>query len=119
MPTKQLDIAVTGTPIVTPDSQRTVLTLFNLDNANIIYFSDEDGKAVTEMAPVFPETFISLERVNGEEPQKAFYGRTAVQSRLAVMESYGEIPSDPGVPPEPNPQEPFSKVDAPLMRRSY
>lgn len=117
MPTKQVVIAVLGTTIVTPDAQRTVITFFNLDNANIIYVSDEPGKAITEMVPVFPETFISLERVNGEEPQKAWFGRTAVQSTLAVLESYGEIPQDPGKKPEPHPQDPYSILDAPLMRR--
>ncbi|GAH06987.1 unnamed protein product, partial [marine sediment metagenome] len=95
---------------------RTVISFFNMDNANIIYVSDEAGQAIADMIPVFPETFISLERVNGEEPQKAWYGRTAVQSDLRVLESYGCIPSDPGVPQEPNPQEPYSPIDAPLMR---
>lgn len=115
MPTKQVVIAVGGTKIVDPDSQRTCLTLFNTDNANIIYFTDEPGKAVGDMCPVFPETFISLERNAGEEPQKAWYGRTAVQSTLAVLESFGEIaPVQPDT--EPNPQEPFSPLDAPKMK---
>lgn len=114
MPTKQLTIAVLGTTIVLPDKDRTCLTLFNLDNANIIYFSDEPGQAITGMTPVFPETFISLERNSGEEPQKAWYGRTAVASILGVLESYGEIaPVQPST--EPNPQEPFSPLDAPKM----
>ena len=96
--------------------QRTVLTLANLDNANIIYVSDEPGKKVTEMYPIFPETFISLPKMQGEEPQKTGYGRTAVASTLAVLESFGDIsklePSE-----EPDPQQPFHPHDAPRMRR--
>jgi len=116
MPTKQLTIATTGTQIVDQNPQRTVLTLANLDNANIIYVSDEPSKAITEMYPIFPETFISLPKIQGEEPHKAWYGRTAVASILSVLESFGDI-SQPDPSTEPNPQEPFHPKDAPRMRR--
>ena len=95
--------------------QRTVLTLANLDNANTIYVSDEPGKKVTEMYPIFPETFISLPRRHGEEAQKAWYGRTAVASTLAVLESFGDI-SQPAPDVEPDPQQPYHPQDAPRMR---
>jgi len=116
MPTKQLLIAVLGIQIVDQNPQRTVLTLANLDNANIIYVSDQPGKAITEMYPIFPETFISLPKIQGEEPQKAWYGRTAVASILAVLESFGDI-SQPEPDTEPDPQQPFHPQDAPKMRR--
>ena len=96
--------------------QRTVLTLANLDITNIIYVSDEPGRKVTEMYPIFTETFISLPRIQGEEPQKAWYGRTAVASRLAVLESFGDI-SQPEPDTEPDPQQPYHPQDAPKMRR--
>ena len=98
------------------NSQRTVLTLANLSNANIIYVSDEPGRAITEMYPIFPETFISLPKIQGEEPQKAWYGRTAVASILAVLESFGDI-SQPDPSEEPDPQQPYFPQDAPKMRR--
>jgi len=101
---------------VDPNSQRTVLTLANLDVVDIIYVSDEPGKKVTEMYPIFPETFISLPRIQGEEPQKAWYGRTAVASTLAVLESFGDI-SQPEPSEEPDPQQPYHPQDAPRMRR--
>jgi len=116
MPTKQLLIAVLGTKIVDQNPQRTVLTLANLSNANIIYVSDEPGRKVTEMYPIFPETFISLPRIQGEEPHKAWHGRTAVASTLAVLESFGDI-SQPEPDMEPDPQQPYHPLDAPRMRR--
>jgi len=116
MPTKQITILVAGIQIVDQNPQRTVLTLANLDNANIIYVSDDIGKVITEMYPIFPETFISLPKIQGEEPQKAWYGRTAVASRLAVLESFGDI-SQPEPSEEPDPQQPYHPQDAPKMRR--
>lgn len=96
--------------------QRTVLTLANLDPGNIIYVSDEPGRKVTEMYPIFPETFISLPKIQGEEPQKAWYGRTAVASILGVLESFGDI-TQPDPSEEPDPQQPYHPQDAPKMRR--
>ena len=116
MPTKQILIVTAGIQIVDQNPQRTVLTLANLDNANIIYVSDEPGRKVTEMYPIFPETFISLPRIQGEEPHKAWYGRTAVASTLAVLESFGDI-SQPEPSHEPDPQQPYHPQDAPKMRR--
>ena len=96
--------------------QRTVLSLANLSNVNIIYVSDSPGKAVNEMWPIFPETFISLPKMQGEEPHKAWYGRTAVASILGVLESFGDIAQlEPSG--EPDPQQPFHPQDAPKMRR--
>jgi len=100
---------------VDQNPQRTVLTLANLSNANIIYVSDEPGRAVADMYPIFPETFISLPKIQGEEPHKAWYGRTAIASILAVLESFGDI-SQPEPSYEPDPQQPFHPQDAPLMR---
>jgi len=116
MPTKQILITVAGIQIVDQNPQRTVLTLANLDVVDIIYVSDEPGRAITEMYPIFPETFISLPRIQGEEPQKAWYGRTAVASTLAVLESFGDI-SQPEPSEEPDPQQPYHPQDAPKMRR--
>lgn len=116
MPTKRVVVATTGTQIVDQNPERTVLTLANEDAANIIYVSDEPQKAVADMYPIFPETFISLPRSHGEEPHKAWYGRTAVQSTLKVLESFGEI-SELEPSEEPDPQQPYHPQDAPRMRR--
>jgi len=89
MPTKQIPILTTGTIIVESNPQRTVLTLANLDSANIIYVSDEPGMTTGDGYPIFPETFISLPKIQGEEPQKKWYGIVAVNSTLATISPPG------------------------------
>jgi len=116
MPTKQVPILTTETIIVNANPQRTVLTLANLSSANIIYVSDEPGMTTGDGYPIFPETFISLPKIQGEEPQKKWYGIVAVNSTLAVLESFGDI-TQPGPSEEPDPQQPYHPQDAPKMRR--
>jgi len=116
MPTKQVTIGTTETPIVEANPQRTVLTLANMDVVDTIYVSDEPGVTTGRGYPIFPETFISLPKIQGEEPQKKWYGITAVASDLAVLESFGDI-SQPEPDTEPDPQQPFHPQDAPRMRR--
>lgn len=117
MPTKQILIGTGETAIVDQNPQRTVLTLANLSVTNIVYVSDEPGITTGRGFPIFPETFISLPKIQGEEPQKKWVGITAVASTLAVLESFGDI-SQPEPDTEPDPQQPYHPQDAPRMRRS-
>jgi len=120
MPTKQVALTATPQKIVDADAQRTVLTISNKLATNNAYISDDRGAGITDANgyPVFPETYISLERKQGDEPQKAWWGVcTAAQTTtIAILESYGEI-VEPVPVVEPHPQQPYHPQDAPPMRR--
>jgi len=120
MPTKQVALSGTAKRIVNADHQRTVLTISNKLGTNIAFISDDKGTGITDNNgyPVFPETFISLERKQGDEPQKAWFGVCAAgeTTTVAILESYGDIVL-PVPKEEPSPQEPYHPTDAPLMER--
>ena len=115
-------MSLTATPkkIVDANSQRTVLTLSNKLGTNIAFVSDDQGAGLTDLNgyPIFPETFISLERKQGDEPQKAWYGACegGKTTTVAVLEAFGDIVI-PVPKEEPHPQEPYHPTDAPLMGR--
>lgn len=101
---EQASIGTSETPIVPRDEQRTVLNLANLDTDNIIYISDEPGVTTSSGFPIFPRMVVSLMRVLGDEPEKAYHGIAAVASTLASWSQYGDVPVTPDV--EEDPQQP-------------
>jgi len=119
MPTKQVALTATPKKIVKADPQRTVLTISNKLDANIAFISDDRGSGITDSNgyPIFPETHLSFERKQGDEPQKAWWGVCAAgeTTRIAILEAYGEI-VQPVPAEEPSPQEPYHPKDAPRMR---
>lgn len=120
MPTEQVALTATPIKIVDADPQRTTLTIANIDTVNTAYISDDKGSGIlsTNGYPIFPETYISLERKQGEEPQKTWWGvcEAGKTATVGVLEGYGEI-VEPEPSPEPSPQEPYHPKDAPRMRR--
>jgi len=119
MPTKQVPFTDAPIKIVDADAQRTVLSLANKLGTNIGFVSDDRGDGLTDLNgyPIFPETYISLERKQGDEPQKAWYGvcEAGKTTIIAVIEAYGDI-VEPVPEVEPHPQQPFHPKDAPRMR---
>jgi len=116
MPTRQVTLTGTAAKIVDPNPQRTSLSFANRDDTDPGYISDDQKSGITRdnSWPIFAETFISLVRLQGDEPEKSYWGiceggKTVV---LAIMEQFGDV----GAPPEYDPQAPYQPTDAPKMR---
>jgi len=118
MPTYQKTLTGTAQKICEANKDRTALTIANMDDTDIAHISDDQGSGIkrTNSYPIFGETYISLERP-ADQPELAYYGiceggKTVV---IAILEGYGKIV--PTLAEPPTPQDPFSPLDAPPMRR--
>jgi len=118
MPTRVLSVG-TAEHTIDPNPQRTVLVIQNLDTTltDYLYVSDEPGRAaVTGTRIAAGGGSITLRRVHGEEPEKAWHIiATTATTPVRVMELFGT----PWItePEEPSPQEPYAPKDAPIMRK--
>lgn len=110
----QKSIGTSQTDIVNYDEHRSVLNLANLDRVNIIYVSDETGVTTSNGFPIFPRMVVSLIKLLGDEPEKAYYGVASVASTLAHWSQYGDVPVTPDV--EEDPQAPPGGIQAVIER---
>lgn len=72
MPVKLISVSTVELDLVPYDSDRTAIGVANNHDSGVLFISDEKGKGI-EGFPVFPKSYLSIERLEGYEPEKQYW----------------------------------------------
>jgi len=94
MPTNQITVTTASAKHVEYDSERTGLALVNMDDTDVSYVSDVTPVTTSNGFPIYPKTYMSLDRKRGWSPEKAYYLIGSAEHTVAVIEAFGETEAE-------------------------
>jgi hypothetical protein len=118
MPSKEVVIGATAAKLVDVNERRTDLVIANADNALILYVSDDSDVTADNGFPVFHNTWISINKADGDKPDQAWWAiASGAGCSVRVLEQLGDYPIKVFIVNviNPSPQEPYTPIDAPDM----